>query len=308
MRRIDASVQKQKELDLLVRKGSVEQGAAKRLRDDYIREMLKATEEFFDAEQKLEDLRAEIKVDIQQRKRNSADTSELEQTVNSIEEAYMSVDPKVWVEIAVSTLATFISAWRRGEIDEERFKGMREIYKRFLDSMTEKWDYQKKSLEDNLGKLEEEVNKKEQQLKEITVRFKVGEYDKREYDALSLPISLELDQLRAKEEKISGYIDIIDSAIFDCYYLYSHPEEKKEPDFEVMISALNIPSAEEIIGSTIKGENIQEMYDKLFNYYSLNVGPDRAKVRLERELSRYAGQGMSRSDAIRAVYKAVMGD
>ncbi|WP_449462648.1 CdvA-like protein [Tardisphaera miroshnichenkoae] len=307
MKRIDLTAQKQRELEELVRKGSVQAGAAKRLMDDYMNSMLKATEEFFEAEKRLEDLRAELKVNIEQKKRASLDTSSLERQVNQVEQAYLSIDPRIWVKIALSTLAIFVSAWKKGDLDDEKFKMMRETYKKFLDSMTEKWNYQKKSLEDKVGELEKRTGELEERLEELRVRYKVGEYEKATYDALAQPIQLELDQMGEEKRRISEYIDAIDSAIFDCYYVYSHPQEKGS-DVDLAISVPDLPSLEEVAGFSIAGRSVDEMYEKLFNYYSLNLGPDRAKSRLENEIRRYTSQGTTRSAAIAALYKSVMGD
>ena len=99
MKRIDLTVQKQRELEELVRKGSVQANAVKKLMDYYMSSMLKATGEFFGTEKKLEDLRTELKVSIEQRKRTSLDVSSLERQLNQIEQAYMSIDPRIWVSL-----------------------------------------------------------------------------------------------------------------------------------------------------------------------------------------------------------------
>ena|GEM_PF-2758559 len=308
MREIEVALQKLRELDSLSRSGSVEPGAAKRLRDDYTNQMLSATEKFFEVEEALEDLRARLKVEIQQGKRSGSDTSKLEESVNKIEDAYMSIDPAVWVEIAVSSLAVFSEAAKKGELSDDRFKKMRETYKKFLDSMTEKWEYQKSGLQDAIAKMQAEGSKREGVLKELLVRYKVGEYDEREYEEKVSPIKSEYDALKEKIDKISKYMDAIDSAVFNCYYLYSHPEQKRDTRLEFLVAALDIPKIGDIMDLVSPNQSSDEMYEKLYNYYTLNIGPSRAKARLESEIGKFTSQGMGRAEAIRAVYKAVMGE
>ena len=307
MRQTEGALQKLKQLDSLNKKGAIEAEAAKRLRDDYMSEMLSATEKFFEVEEKIEDLRARLKVEIEQGKRNGADTSNLESQVNQIEEAYMNVDPSLWVEIAISSLVIFTEARERHDLSEDRFKKLRETYKKFLDSMAEKWDYQKNGLEEALKKIEGDKKQREAALKELYVRHRVGEYDDQQYNQLASPIKSEYDSLNEKAEKIRKYVDAIDTAVFNCYYVYSHPEERGELNFGVLMG-LDIPRIGDIMDVVSPSKSSEELYEKLYNYFNLSLGPMRAKSRLESEIAKYTSQGLSRSEAIRAVYKAIMKD
>ncbi len=305
---IESLLRKLKELDALASKGSIDPVAAKKLRDEYSNGIIKAMEHFFDIEEKLEGLRAGLKVDIEQRKKMGADVSEAERIINMIENAYMQIDPNIWVEIAIASLTVFTSAKERKEISEEEFAQLRETYKKFLDYMADKWDYQKAGLEEVRKKTEEELAKVDASMKELTVRYKVGEYDEKRYGELSAPLRAQQEALRQRMEKISDYVDAIDSAVFDCYYLYTHPEERKDVNPQDLLSGLNLPRADELRELLTPGETVDKMYERLYNYYALNMGADRARARLEAEIARYMSQGKNRSEAIRSLYASVMGE
>ncbi|MFQ1020737.1 hypothetical protein [Tardisphaera saccharovorans] len=308
MNEIESLLHKLRELDELSSKGSIEPAAAKKLRDEYSSGMARAMEQFFDAEEKLEGLRAELKVEIEQGKKTGSDVSEAERSINLIETAYMQIDPNVWVEIAIASLAIFMSAREKGEISDDEFAKLRETYKKFLDYMADKWNYQKASLEEVRKKTEEELAKLEASTKELTVRYKVGEYDENRYNELISPLRGQRDALIKRIEKISEFVDAIDSAVFDCYYFYAHPEERKGVNIQILLSGLNLPKADELREILTPEESVNKMYERLYNYYSLNMGADRAKSRLESEIARYMSQGKSRSEAIRSLFASVMGE
>ncbi|MDP7974892.1 MAG: hypothetical protein RAK24_01755 [TACK group archaeon] len=307
MDEIEQTVKKIRELDSLQRSGSVEQSAAKRLREEYMSSLLKQTESFLSVERQLEDLRTKLKVEAQQLERKGREPGEAGKKVQAIEESYLNLDPKVWVEIAVSTLAIALLAHERGDLDDARLAEMREAYKRFLDTMAEKWNYQKGKLESVRNKLEEEIKSKQEKLEELSVRYEVGEYDRQTYEQLSLPLKQEVDDSRSRLEAAERYEEAVDSAVFTCYYAYTHPE-RGDADLAGIMAEFSVPGWQEVSDLLSPGASSTEMYEKLLNYYSLNMGADRAKKRLEAQIASVMSSGASRAEAIRSVYAREMGE
>ena len=61
-------------------------------------------------------------------------------------------------------------------------------------------------------------------------------------------------------------------------------------------------------GEEAKGEeSATNMYNRLLGYYSLNMGFERGARKLEAQIAEKMAEGMSRDDAIRAIYEEVMG-
>ncbi|MGC8601501.1 MAG: DUF5060 domain-containing protein [Thermoprotei archaeon] len=56
------------------------------------------------------------------------------------------------------------------------------------------------------------------------------------------------------------------------------------------------------------GEAERSMYDRLLNYYSLNMGYQRGLMKLESEISKKMESGMTREEAIRVIYEETMGE
>ncbi|MEM3104342.1 MAG: hypothetical protein QXD69_02420, partial [Candidatus Bathyarchaeia archaeon] len=191
---------KLEKLNQLISSGQVSSQTAESIRKDYISQLIGLLDKFFKLRSELEDLRVRCIVEMERARVNASATgsseivSRLEELTIRIDDALESLDMDARLFIA----SQYIQHLKSPDVDQSTLKEKKLAYRRFVDSIIESWLVDKADLESELSDLERDANNLREQLKELWVRFMVGEYDRGEYDAKRVRLEEELSSMNSR--------------------------------------------------------------------------------------------------------------
>lgn len=318
---IEEMIGRLQDLARLVRSGEIPKEAAEPLKDEYMRGLLSHAERFFTLEDGLEAERARIRLELERNRRDAerfggVASNErirtLEARIGQIEDAFKSVNLQVELMTVKYYLMFLSSAMKRGEMTKEEFDKQRDVYRHFLDSVAERWAYQKNELSKGISALEPQVENITADLKELWVRYTVGEIPQSEYNSARTRLEEKLKNIEGSIEKYRRYIDAVDARVFECYLLYTQPNPEVSFDFESITPPEELPKITELEGKVKVGDELltpQELYDRTLYYYSLiwGMGSASTKSNLEKDIRKLMEKGMTREQALVYLNESVRG-
>ncbi|MBO3803564.1 MAG: CdvA-like protein [Candidatus Brockarchaeota archaeon] len=308
---IEEMIGRLQDLARLVRSGEIPKEAAEPLKDEYMRGLLGHAERFFTLEDGLEAERARIRLELE-RHRSSKKTRALEARIGQIEDAFKSVNLQVELMTVKYYLMFLSSAMKRGEMTKEEFDKQRDVYRHFLDSVAERWAYQKNELNKGISGLEPQLESITSDLKELWVRHTVGEIPQAEYNSARTRLEEKLKSVESSIEKYRRYIDAVDARVFECYLLYTQPNPEVSFDFESITPPEELPKITDLEGKVKVGDELltpQELYDRTLYQYSLiwGMGSASTKSNLEKDIRKLMEKGMTREQALVYLNESVRG-
>jgi len=208
---------KLEKLNQLISSGQVSSQTAESIRKDYISQLIGLLDKFFKLRSELEDLRVRCIVEMERARVNASATgsseivSRLEELTIRIDDALESLDMDARLFIA----SQYIQHLKSPDVDQSTLKEKKLAYRRFVDSIIESWLVDKADLESELSDLERDANNLREQLKELWVRFMVGEYDRGEYDAKRVRLEEELSSMNSRITELRSRLDAIDERIIE---------------------------------------------------------------------------------------------
>lgn len=208
---------KLEKLNQLISSGQVSPQTAESIKRDYTSQLISLLDKFFRLRLELEDLKVRCIVEMERARVNasiagsSEVVSKLEELTIRIDDALESLDMDAKLFIA----SQYIQYLKSPNIDPNTLKEKKLAYRRFVDSIIESWLVDKADLESELSDLEREANSLREQLKELWVRFMVGEYDRGEYDAKRVRLEEELASLNTRITELRSKLDSIDERIIE---------------------------------------------------------------------------------------------
>jgi hypothetical protein len=309
---IEEMIGRLQDLARLVRSGEISKETAEPLKEDNMRSLLGHAERFFTLEDGIESERAKVKLELERSRRDmekfggDANTERvriLEAKIEEIDNAFKSVNLQVELMTVKYYLMFLSSAKSRGEMTAAEFDKQRDVYRRFLDSVAERWAYQKNELGKHVSGLEPEQESMSSQLKELWVRHTVGEISPPDYNARKAQLEERLQSIEASIEKVRKYIDAVDSRVFECLLLYTQPNPEVSFDLESITPPEELPRITELSDKMRIGEELlspQELYDRTLYFYSLiwGMGSAATKANLEKDIKRLMERGMTREEAL----------
>lgn len=318
---IEEMIERLQTLARLVRSGEISKETAEPLKDEYMRGLLGHAERFFTLEDGIEGDRAKIKLELDRGRKdmdkfggnyNAERVRNLEGRLDVIENAFRSVNLQVELMTVKYYLMFLSSAKSRGEMTVEEFDKQRDVYRRFLDSVAERWAYQKNELGKQSSGLEPEQESISSQLKELQVRYLVGEILQGDFNAKKVQLEERLQSIDASIEKVRRYIDGVDSRVIECYWLYTQPNPEVSFDLESITPPEPLPKITELSDKIKVGEDLltpQELYDRTLYFYSLiwGMGSAATKANLEKDIRKLTAQGMTREEALVRLNETVRG-
>ena len=318
---IEELIERLQTLARLVRSGEISKETAEPMKDEYMRGLLGHAERFFTLEDAIEGERAKIKLELERGRRemdkfggdyNAERIRNLEGKIEEIDNAFRSVNLQVELMTVKYYLMFLSSAKSRGEMTAEEFDKERDVYRRFLDSVAERWAYQKNELGKQSSGLEPEQESISNKLKELQVRFLVGEVPQGDYNAKRAQLEERLRSIEASIEKVRKYIDGVDSRVIECYWLYTQPNPEVSFDLESITPPEPLPKITELSDKVRVGEELltpQELYDRTLYFYSLiwGMGSAATKANLEKDIKKAMAQGITREEALVRLNESVRG-
>ncbi|MCD6444145.1 hypothetical protein CW710_00890 [Candidatus Bathyarchaeota archaeon] len=209
---------KLEKLDQLILSGEVSSQTADSLRREYISQLIELLNRYFELRASLEDLRLRCIVELERAKvetggisGSSGLASRIEESIFMIDDALESLDMDSRLFIA-SQYAQYL---RNAKADRDVLKERKTMYRRFIDSIIESWLMEKVDLESEITELEKNANSIREKLKELWVRFMVGEYDRSEYDSRRIGLEEELSSLDRKIAELRNKVESVDSKIVE---------------------------------------------------------------------------------------------
>ncbi len=208
---------KLEKLNQLISSGEVSSRTAESIRREYMSQLIGLLDRFFKLRADLEDLRIRCIVEMERAKvdigmSGSSDIiSRLEELTIRIDDALEGLDMDFKLFIA-SQYAQYLKS---PDVNQNALKEKKLIYRRFVDSIIESWLVDKADLESELSDLEKESNSLREQLKELWVRFMVGEYDRSEYDVKRSRLEEELSSINTRITELRSRLDAIDERIIE---------------------------------------------------------------------------------------------
>lgn len=300
------------DLQKLISSREISPEAASSIREEYLSRLLEYAEKFFRNLSVIERERARIRLELERLRGNpvaSASAADaLKEDLSRIDRIYRSINFEVGLIATKYSLVLSSKALSERKITEEEYERQKEVCRRFLDVLAERWSMQKAEFNKKLSELGSDLKKVDEDLKEKWVRYSVGEYEEAFYQSTKEPLERRAKALEERISRIKRYVDGIDSLLFECYLLYSR--SKSEPsDLEEMIQLTEVPRLHEVVGITLEaaGVSVEEAYRKLIEYYAstYEVEVNRARVMLESELAKMTGGGRSRDRAIIDLYRSL---
>jgi len=318
---IEEMIGRLQDLARLVRSGEISKETAEPLKDEYMRGLLGHAERFFTLEDGIEGERAKIKLELERGRRdmdkfggdyNTERVRNLEAKIEEIENAFKSVNLQVELMTVKYYLMFLSSAKLRGEMTAGEFDKQRDVYRRFLDSVAERWAYQKNELGKQTSGLEPEQESISSQLRELHVRYSVGEIPQADYNSKKAKLGERLQNIEASIEKVRRYIDGVDSRVIECYWLYTQPNPEVNFDLESLMPPEPLPKITELSDKVRVGEELltpQELYDRTLYFYSLiwGMGSAATKANLEKDIKKLMAQGITREEALVRLNESVRG-
>lgn len=299
------------DLQKLVSNKEISPEAASSIREEYLSKLLEYAEKFFSHLGVMEMERARIRLELERLRSNPsvsigvADT--LKEDLSRIERIYKSINFEIGLIATKYSLVLSSKALSDRKITEEGYERQKEVCRRFLDVLAERWSIQKSEFSKKLTELESDLKKVDEELKEKWVRYRVGEYDEALYESIREPLEKRSKALNGRISTIKRYVDGIDSLLFECYLLYSR--SRPEPsDLEAMIQLDEVPRLHEVVEVDLEaGVSVEEAYRKLIEHYAstYDVEAKRARVMLESEIAKVTGGGRSRERAIIDLYRSI---
>jgi chromosome segregation ATPase len=208
---------KLEKLNQLISSGEVSSQTAESIRKDYMSQLIGLLDKFFKLRAELEDLRVRCIVEMERAKVDAGATgssdivSRLEELTMRIDDALESLDMDSRLFIA-SQYAQYLKS---PSVNQNALREKKLMYRRFVDSIIESWLVDKADLESELSDLERDANNIREQLKELWVRFMVGEYDRSEYDAKRSRLEEDLSSINARITELRSKLDTIDERIIE---------------------------------------------------------------------------------------------
>lgn len=300
------------DLQKLITSKEISMEAASSIREEYLSRLLEYAENFFNNLGIIEMERARIRLELERLRSNPlasvSATDALKEDLSRIDRIYRSINFEVGLIATKYSLVLSSKALSERKITEEEYERQKEVCRRFLDVLAERWSVQKAEFNKKLTELDSDLNKVNEELKEKWVRYRVGEYEEAFYQSTKEPLEKRAKALDERISRIRSYVDGIDSLLFECYLLYSR--SRPEPsDLEEMIQLNEVPRLHEVVEITLEaaGVSVEEAYRKLVEHYAstYEVEMKRARVMLESELAKMAGGGRSRDRAIIDLYRSI---
>lgn len=207
---------KLEKLNQLILSGEVDSRTADSLRKEYLSQLIDQLNRYFELRAALEDLRLRCIVELERAKvevggSTSGLASRVEESIFMIDDALEGLDMDSKLFIA-SQYAQYL---RNAKEDANVLKERKTIYRRFIDSIIESWLVEKADLESEMGELEKHADSLREKLKELWVRFMVGEYDRSEYDSRRVGLEEELASLDKRIAELRDRIDSVDTKIVE---------------------------------------------------------------------------------------------
>jgi chromosome segregation ATPase len=137
--------------------------------------------------------------------------SRLEELTIRIDDALESLDMDSRLFIA----SQYTQYLKSPGLNQNALREKKLVYRRFVDSIIESWLVDKADLESELSDLEKDANNLREQLKELWVRFMVGEYDRGEYDAKRSRLEEDLSSINTRITELRDRLDTIDERIIE---------------------------------------------------------------------------------------------
>ena len=209
---------KLEKLNQLILSGEVSSQTADSLRREYISQLIEQLNRYFELRAALEDLRLRCIVELERAKveiggssGSSGLASRVEESIFMIDDALESLDMDSRLFIA-SQYAQYL---RNSKADRDVLKQRKAMYRRFIDSIIESWLMEKADLESEIAELEKNANSIREKLKELWVRFMVGEYDRSEYDSRRMGLEEELSSLDRRISELRDKMESVDNKIVE---------------------------------------------------------------------------------------------
>ncbi|MEM2849188.1 MAG: hypothetical protein QXI36_02810 [Candidatus Bathyarchaeia archaeon] len=208
---------KLEKLNQLISSGEVSSQTAGSIRREYMSQLIGLLDRFFKLRAELEDLRIRCVVEMERARVDAGATgppdaiSRLEELTIRIDDALEGLDMDSKLFIA----SQYTQYLKSPDLNQNALKEKKLVYRRFVDSIIESWLVDKADLESELSDLEKEANSLREQLKELWVRFMVGEYDRSEYDVKRSRLEEELSSMDTRITELRSKLDTIDERIIE---------------------------------------------------------------------------------------------
>lgn len=207
---------KLEKLNQLVSNDEVSPQTANSLKKEYISQLLNLVNKYTKLKTKLDNLKVRCIVELEKTKietnsiiSSSTLISKFRELLDEIDNATEELDMDSRLFIA-SQYAQYL---KNVKLNQNFFKEKKLIYRNFMDHIVESWFLTKMNIESEIRDLEKEVNSLRITLKELWVRFMVGEYDKNEYDSKRTKLEDKLTFIEKRIFELRNKIESVDNKI-----------------------------------------------------------------------------------------------
>ncbi|MCS7113340.1 MAG: hypothetical protein RMJ00_04830, partial [Nitrososphaerota archaeon] len=189
-----------RKLDELSSRREVSKSVFQSLRGEYMSQLLKIVEEYFEIRFKLEDLRINVITELERLRLEIESMPEikpydytsgryppeaiqlqskirnLKQKQDELNDILLKINQSLSEDLDIDVKIFIASCYIERNIENKNNVKNKDFIKHFLNSITEIWFSQKDELLREMSELEREASELEERLKELWVRFMVGEY------------------------------------------------------------------------------------------------------------------------------------
>jgi len=224
-----------KKLDELSSRREVSKSVFQSLRGEYMSQLLKVVEEYFDIRFKLEDIKVNLLTELERVRleiesipevkpydytssRYSPEAIQLQSKIRNLKQKQdelnnmlLKINQNLSEDLDVDTKIFVASCYIEGNVENKN----KDFVKHFLSSITESWFNQKDELLREMSELEKETSDLEERLKELWARFMVGEYDHNYYMKQRIEVERKLMEMQRKINQLKTKIEETDIKIIE---------------------------------------------------------------------------------------------
>jgi len=236
---IKAVVLRLKKLDELSSRREVSKSVFQSLRGEYMSQLLKTVEEYFEVRFKLEDLKVNVLTELERIRLEIESMPEiksydyssgryppeaiqmqskirsLKQKQDELNNILLKINQSLSEDLDVDTKIFIVSCYIEANIENKDNVKNKDFIKHFLSSITENWFSQKDELLREISELEREASELEDRLKELWVRFMVGEYDHNYYMKQRMDVERKLMEIQGRMNQLKTRIEETDIKIIE---------------------------------------------------------------------------------------------
>lgn len=228
-----------RKLDELSSRREISKSVFQSLREEYMSQLLKIVEEYFETRFKLEDLKINVLTELERIRLEIESTPEikpydytssryspetiqlqskirnLKQKQNELNDILVKINQSLSEDLNVDVKIFIASCYIEENIKNKNSVKNKDFIKHFLSSITENWFNQKDGLLREMSELEREASELEERLKELWARFMVGEYDHNYYTKQRVEVERKLMEVQGKINQLKTKIEETDIKIIE---------------------------------------------------------------------------------------------